>query len=526
LNNLLQRFVTLAPGHLVTGLALVLLAFTFALVPLSTLVLALFYALLILLALFDPIFGLYWAILSVPVQEVVRLPGGLSYTQGAMLLAAGAWVLRVLAHPEQPLLGDRSIMRAKSTNPAPLPEQPGSYPGSSRSWRLPVLPNSRDGAWPTIAWQLWPWGAFLWALLLAAVCSPFSRAEGLKEMLRWSEAFLIWMMVVALARRPWQIAGLIACLLIAPATEAALGLAQFVTGSGPPSFRIAPNLPFVRAYGTIGQPNSFAGYMNMAWPLAVAVSGFWILDFGLSTRSKIQNPKFKMPLVLGSALLSILLLAGLAASLSRGAWVGAACGVLGMALALGRRARRWVLAGLSLVAIGLLLGGAGLLPDVLAERLASITRYLTLFDAGAVAVTPQNFAVVERMAQMQAGWRMFLAYPFSGVGPGSYTLAYPLFAVGGWYASRGHAHNYYIHMIAEAGSLGALAYLALLSSVIHQVTKTLRHNSGAIWRSAAIGCCGIIAAVAGHDLFENLHALSMGIQLAAVWGLLIVLEKP
>jgi len=210
-------------------------------------------------------------------------------------------------------------------------------------------------------------------------------------------------------------------------------------------------------------------------------------------------------------------------SLGRLAHIGV--GVVGMALALGPRARRWALMALGLGALALALGGAGLLPDVLADRLASITRYLAIFDAGAVAVTPQNFAVVERMAQMQAGWGMFPAHPLTGVGPGNYTLAYPTFAVGTWYASRGHAHNYYIHMLAETGVIGALAYVALLAGVIRQAIATLRAENRTIWRSAAIGCCGIMAAVVGHDLFENLHVLSMGIQLAAVWGLLVILEN-
>jgi hypothetical protein len=470
-------------------LAIALLALILALAPLPALALALFYGLLIALALIDPIFGLYWAILSVPAQEIVHLPGGLSYTQGAMLLAAGAWALRILAHPERRILGD----------------PPG---------------DDARGA----IWQFWLWSAFVWALLLAAICSRFSRVEGIKETLRWSEAFLIWLMVVALAQRPWQIAGLIACLLLAPAAEATIGLAQFFLGSGPPSFRISPDLPFVRAYGTIGQPNSFAGYMNMAWPLAAAIFGFWLLEFGSNAKSNIQYPISKLLLVAGCLFLSALL-AGLAASLSRGAWVGAACGVLGMALALGRRARRWAIVALGAGATGLALGGAGLLPDVLADRLASITRYLTIFDAGAIAVTPQNFAVVERMAQMQAGWRMFLAHPFTGVGPGNFTPAYPAFAVGTWYASRGHAHNYYIHILAEAGLIGALAYFALLAGVLCQAIATLRRQNRTVWRSAAIGCCGIIAAVVGHNLFENLHVLSMGIQIAAVWGLLTVLKK-
>jgi O-antigen ligase len=388
-----------------------------------------------------------------------------------------------------------------------------------------IFRQQHDGA-HRLAVPIWLWGIFLWALLLALAFSPYSRAEATKELLRWSEAFLIWLMILALPRRPWHVAGLLACLLLAPAAEALIGVAQFFTGNGPPSFRISPTLPFVRAYGTIGQPNSFGGYMNMAWPLAAALFGFQILDFGLSVKSKIQNLRSKILLILGSWLLLLVLLLALAASLSRGAWVGAACGAAGMALALGSRARRWALAALGLGAVALGLGGTGLLPEVLAGRLTSITRYLAIFDAGAVVITPQNFAVVERMAQMQAGWSMFLAHPLTGVGPGNYTPAYPSFAVGPWYASRGHAHNYYIHMLAETGVIGTLAYLALLAGIIRQAIATLRAENGTIWRSAAIGCCGIIAAVAGHDLFENLHVLSMGIQLAAIWGLLIVLEKP
>ncbi|HEX9439497.1 MAG TPA: hypothetical protein VF909_07445, partial [Roseiflexaceae bacterium] len=51
----------------------------------------------------------------------------------------------------------------------------------------------------------------------------------------------------------------------------------------------------------------------------------------------------------------------------------------------------------------------------------------------------------------------------------------------------------------------------------------LRRANSTFRRSIVVGCCGIIAATAGHDLFENLHVLSMGVQLAAVWGLIDVL---
>jgi O-antigen ligase len=457
-----------------------------ALLPLHTLAQALGWGLALALALIDPVFGLYWAVLSVPAQESVHLPGGLSYTQAAMLVAVSAWGLRALAHPERPIAGVRLL---------PL------------------------------------WVALLWALLLAASFTPYSRTEALKETLRWVEAFLIWLIAVNTLKRPWHIAGLVVCLLLAPAADAVIGLTQFASGDGPPSFRIAAGVPFVRAYGTIGAPNSFAGYMNMAWPLAVALAvgaiidfRFQILDLRTPSQSKIRNRKSAMFLVLGSWSATVLLVAALIASFSRGGWVGAGIGLLAMTIALGRRMARWAVAALAAGALLLVLGGAGLLPQPIARRIASITRSVSIFDAGSVQVTDENFAVVERMAQIQAGWRMFAAHPLVGVGPGNYNAAYPDFAVVPWYASRGHAHNYYLHMAAEAGVAGALAYLALLAGVSYQGLAALRRANGTFRRSIVVGCCGIIAATAGHNLFENLHVLSMGIQIAAVWGLITVMR--
>jgi hypothetical protein len=392
--------------------------------------------------------------------------------------------------------------------------------------------------------------------VLSSSLTSYSAIEGAKETLRWFEAFVIWLLALNLVRTRRQALGLIACILLAPASEAVYGLFQFALGLGPPSFRIAPGLPFVRAYGTIGQPNSFAGYLNMGWPLALALAvgltwhalslarnkSYTPMSDAIHAASthepqstilrqcsgqvyNLQSTILLWFLVLGSWFLTIVLLAGLTASFSRGAWLGAAIGMFSMALALGGRARWWALAAFALGALALALGGAGELPPFIATRLASITRYLSFFDAGAVVVTPGNFAVVERMSQMQSGARMFLAYPLTGVGPGNYSVAYPTFAVGQWYVSRGHAHNYYLHVAAETGIVGVIAYLALLAGLLRQALITLRSSTDIVWRSAAIGCCGNIAAAIGHDLFENVHVLSMGIQLASVWGLLTIIER-
>jgi O-antigen ligase len=336
---------------------------------------------------------------------------------------------------------------------------------------------------------------------------------------------------------------LIICVLAAPAFTGLLGLWQFVTGTGPASFAVAED--FVRAYGTIGQPNSFAGYMNMGWPLAVALTAGagWALWTALRHQKKpgLYAWFLRASILLGAGVASGLLLAALLVSFSRGGWVGAVGGgaAMGVALLFGleRQARRHLWAWGMLAALGvallLVLGSAGVLPTALTERAGSIINNLRLFDVRDVEATPENFAVVERMAQIQAAWSMFSEHPLVGVGPGNYTNAYEghvawqadPYLFHPWYASRGHAHNYYLHIAAEAGIIGLSSYLLVLVLLAVQAIRTLRRAHGWFWRSITVGCCGIIGAIAVHNLFENLHVLNMGIQMGAVWGLLAATEQ-
>ncbi|MBX0329077.1 O-antigen ligase family protein [Oscillochloris sp. ZM17-4] len=485
------------------------LAIPLALLPLPYAAGAALAAAVALLALIHPIWAVYAAILSVPVQDLVALPGGLTVTQAALLVAAAALAMHTLAEPERPL---------------PLGR---------------LFP---------------PMALLLLALAAATVFTPYSRAEALRETLRWATVPLIYVLTLRslqgtgdrgqgtgsesvpcpLSPIPlWRLIGLLACLLLAPAIDAAVGLVQFWYGIGPASFGVGGG--HVRAYGTIGQPNSFAGYMNQAWPLAVSLTLcalIWLWRGAPRRRGLIALA------AAGGA--AGLLLAALLTSFSRGGWVGALGGAAAMALAsiplLAPRLRRVAWRGVALAAGGLALtlalGGGGLLPGALAGRLGSITSNLRIFDVRGVLITPENFAVVERMAHIQAGWNMFVRHPITGVGPGNYSIAFertpaafePPTTVRPWYASRGHAHNYYLNMAAEAGALGAAAYLLLLGAVGLQAARAIRHARGLLWRGVAVGCAGVTAALAVHNLFENLHVLNMGLQLGTTWALLVVAE--
>ncbi len=129
------------------------------------------------------------------------------------------------------------------------------------------------------------------------------------------------------------------------------------------------------------------------------------------------------------------------------------------------------------------------------------------------------------MAHWQAGWRMFQAHPLLGVGVGNFNAAYPTYFVAPWSISQGHAHNYYIHTLAESGLFGLLAYLLLVGVILWEALHTRQRLAGTAWGAAMVGVCGIIAAVAGHNVFENLHVLNLGIQLSSVWGLAIIAQR-
>src|SRR3989442_11475518 len=104
-----RHLVILSSCHPVTWMILGVLIAGLALLPLPSIVLIVGLGLALALPLLDTVFGLYWVVLSVPVQELVHLPGGISCTQAAMLLATGAWGLCMLAHPERPIAKGRLL---------------------------------------------------------------------------------------------------------------------------------------------------------------------------------------------------------------------------------------------------------------------------------------------------------------------------------------------------------------------------------------------------------------------------------
>jgi putative inorganic carbon (HCO3(-)) transporter len=210
-------------------------------------------------------------------------------------------------------------------------------------------------------------------------------------------------------------------------------------------------------------------------------------------------------------------------SWSRGALLGLLGGVGLVALGWGRGA--WGLLGLG--AALLALWGPNLLailPAGFVGRLVDTVQYMGQ-NLTAIEITDENFALIERAAHWQAAWRMFAARPWLGVGVGQYATTYPAVAIPRWQDPLGHAHNFYLNVLAEGGLVGLLGYLAVQGAALAEAWRGARRLSG--WeRCLALGTLGMLGHVLTHNLFDNLYVHEMYLIMAMLLGLTTSVLRP
>ncbi len=344
----------------------------------------------------------------------------------------------------------------------------------------------------------------------------------------WASEWLKWVQVLLLVVVVHQVGvngrwrWLVFALTAAGLANALVGIYEFFGGSGAPHLLV--NGRFFRAFGTFGQPNPFGGFMGLLAPLALASAA----GYGLMLWRAYRQTR-RLPGVLVAALLYYgaaggLMSVALVMSWSRGAWLGFAAALGAVLFALPRKL--WH--SLALVAVvGVLVGTvwvSGRLPSSITARLASATEELFAFnDVRGVDITPENYAVVERLAHWQAALNMARAQPWTGIGFGNYETAYPSYRLLNWKFPLGHAHNYYLNVLAEAGIIGLLAY-SLLWVVVIVITWRARRHPNSVARLTAAGLLGTWVYLTVHSLTDNLYVNNLFLHIGVMLGILAILH--
>ncbi len=474
--------------------ALLLIAVTAALaiarLPLLTAAVACVAVVVVLLTLIEPLFGLGLALVLGPfgaLENVILGNALLDSGQLLLLLTVAAWVAGNLAR---------------------------------RRFFIPVLPLNL------------PLALLLLALAVSLLDAE-SLALGLRELLKWLEIGLIMLLVANLALEREAtgevLRRLLFAVLLAGLVQAVVGIWQFgLRGDGPEHFLVLGR--FYRAYGTFEQPNPYAGYLNLSallalglvWGLLAALAGGRLRPDGRDRAGQWLRPWFSW--LAFTAIVAGLAGLGVFFSWSRGAWLGYLAGLAVLILFASRRL--WVGLGLLLVAGGLAGGllaaglAAGLAPaEAAAGRLSGFVDDFRFGDVRGVDITDENYAVLERLAHWQAALDMARDDVWTGVGAGNYEVAYARYALINWPDALGHAHNYYLNMLAETGVLGLAAYLFFWGAVFWLTFRAIRLLA---WpeRGLAVGLAAAWAALTVHHLVDKLYVNNVYIHVGALLGLL------
>lgn len=217
--------------------------------------------------------------------------------------------------------------------------------------------------------------------------------------------------------------------------------------------------------------NHFAGYLELSLPAAVAVAAMR------------RKPFF--------AIASVVMLAALLLTQSRGAWLSAGFSLSVMAAAMIRRSAPANRIYGTLIVLLLALSLSALLyfgKDMVSERVSAATD-----------MTAREISSDTRLLIWNGTVRMILAHPFAGNGIGNYVWAFPRYRPPGLNVVANAAHNDYLQMASEMGVLAPLLMAWIFAVLI---------KSGLVaGRSPyALGCATGVLALALHGMVDfNFH---------------------
>ena len=454
--------------RLILGVTLVLLALLLAAAPLRWASAGLAAIALGILILIRPAVGLAAVALAIPFGNFVQLPGfGINGVDVLVALTVTGWLARGIA--------DRRIIFHR----------------------------------PPLAWSLL---IFVWCAALS-LTQATSWREGLPEWFKWAEFAALYLVATQVLDRRGATWTLVA-LFVAGALQAALGAYQFVAQAGPEAFIIQGR--FLRAYGSFGQPNPYAGYLGYLFPVAAS---FTLSAFGRWRRSR---EPIHLALAAACGALAGALILGIVMSWSRGAWLGVLAGSFVVIALRGRRNATFAVSVLIVLILFIAVFGTGWMPGIIADRVNDLGSYVGGPDPGRTEITDANFAVLERLAHWRAGQQMFADHPWLGVGIGNYGTAYDDYALPHWYLPLGHAHNVFINFLAEVGAVGFAAFIVFWLGVAWLAGRAVASTDGYV-SALGIGILGAWAYLSVHSLFDNLFVQHSQLQLALLLGILVAL---
>jgi O-antigen ligase len=230
----------------------------------------------------------------------------------------------------------------------------------------------------------------------------------------------------------------------------------------------------IRLSATFGNANHLAGYMEMAL----------LLTLGLLLTGFRGGKRILMIYI------TIMFLAALILSLSRGGWFGALMGLGFMASALMAdrhfKNKKLVLA---------LSGGIMAVALIVLSATPVVERIITLTEGD------PEVNIYSRLV----GWRginkMISDHPLIGTGPGTFATVYTQYQPPGLASRRFYAHSDYLQFISEVGIAVAVVIVWMIIALYRKGFKKLKNPSRLV-RGTTIGAMAGITAILVHSFSD------------------------
>jgi len=296
--------------------------------------------------------------------------------------------------------------------------------------------------------------ALLATMLLSTVVA-INVKDSLKEISKWLEVLAIVLIGSQYLKTRRQIWAIVVLIIVAGITQAIFGYFQAGFNLGPQSFIRGASL---RVYGTFDQPNPFAAYINM--PLSIAIA------LALLARDRLTR--------LLAGVSSVMLGYALLLSQSRGGEIALIAALAFIVLVGMPRMRTLMRLGIVPILAGIEAALLGFLPSSL---YTTGLKFLGLVQISLSSPSAQDYSTAERLAHWIAGLHMYFDHPLLGVGIGNYPDAYAPYHVTIFLDPLGHAHNYYINIAAEMGTIGLVVYLLFVLALFVLGAHTILHIS-------------------------------------------------
>jgi len=298
----------------------------------------------------------------------------------------------------------------------------------------------------------------------------------------------------------WVVNGLLATGLLV----AAYATVQCVQNSQKVLWATQPALYYKRFGGTFVNPNHLAAFLTLLSPLALSQA---LLGRGGAV------PR----IVAGYA--ALMMLGGIAVTMSRGGWLGAAAAVATFSLWLLRRPQHRIpMAALMAV---LCLGTVTFLSQSEKAR----ARIDSLTASG------KKDSGLFRAWIWKPALRMWSDHRLEGVGPGQFDTRFPAYRTPTTPLSPQHVHNEYLEVLVEYGAVGAGIVGMGLAAFGYGLYRTSRHvergssdlgvkqsNRTAFFAGGVAGLTGL----AVHCFLDfNLHIPAVAVAASIVAGILV-----